>query len=476
MNKVALYLRKSREDDELKDETLSRHEQMLNEYCAKNNLYIVKTYKEIVSGESISNRPQMQELMKEVALGKYDGVVCIEIERLSRGNPIDQMEILEVFKSSGTKIYTLQKVYDLTKEDIDEEYFEFALFMSRREYKTITRRMLRGRHQAVHEGYFIGSQTPYGYTKERQDKGFVLIPDPKEANIVKYIFEQYASGNGVDAIAKDLNKKGIMSKSGGLWSGTVIARFLYNKTYLGQLRTSLQDSNWVPGKHVGIIPQDLFDKVQLIRSQHRPRNTKNLKLKNSFAGLVKCGFCGCSIQRHLSHYQDYLICYNSKKTYCPNKGINYLKFEKIVLEELKNTLKDFNYFLDNSAAELELKKESKKNELNILNAELTSKQKQIDKICSLLEQGIYSIDIFNSRTNAINESITNIKKRIEELESIDVDDDIKIKTAIPILEKVLDKYDELEPEQKNKLLKALIKDIYVKKIGKELKVDINLLV
>ncbi|MBR2160549.1 MAG: recombinase family protein, partial [Clostridia bacterium] len=140
MEKVAIYLRKSREDEEFKGETLARHEKMLTEYCARNKLTVVDTYKEVVSGERIENRPQMIALMDAVAGGSYDGVVCIEIERLSRGNPIDQMEILDVFKGSATKIYTLNKVYDLTKEDLDEEYFEFALFMSRREYKTIVRR------------------------------------------------------------------------------------------------------------------------------------------------------------------------------------------------------------------------------------------------------------------------------------------------------------------------------------------------
>ena len=77
--KVAIYLRKSREDEELKDETLVRHETMLLEYCARNNLTILEIYKEIVSGDSIANRPEMQRLLDDVSQGLYDGVVCIEI-------------------------------------------------------------------------------------------------------------------------------------------------------------------------------------------------------------------------------------------------------------------------------------------------------------------------------------------------------------------------------------------------------------
>lgn len=112
---VAIYLRKSREDEELKEETLARHEKMLLDYCKRNKLNIVKTYKEVVSGESIANRPEMQKLLDDVASGLYNGVVCVEIERLSRGNQLDQCELLDVFKSSNTKIYTLNKIYDFRR-------------------------------------------------------------------------------------------------------------------------------------------------------------------------------------------------------------------------------------------------------------------------------------------------------------------------------------------------------------------------
>lgn len=135
MRNVLLYLRKSRDDEnESKEETLARHERMLIDYCKRYDLKVEKVYKEVVSGESIAARPEVKKLLDDVAYGSYDGVVVVELERLSRGNQIDQAEILEIFKKSGTKIYTLNKVYDFSSNDeIDEEFFEFGLFMSRRE-------------------------------------------------------------------------------------------------------------------------------------------------------------------------------------------------------------------------------------------------------------------------------------------------------------------------------------------------------
>lgn len=174
----AMYLRKSRADDELGYEnTLERHEEMLGELAQRHNIHVDEQniYREIVSGESIEARPQMQRLLKAVEAGMYTAVLCIELERLSRGNGSDQSRILRSFQFSDTKIITLNKTYDLASDDeFDEEFFEFGLFMSRREYKTIKRRLYRGRMQAQKEGYFIGSRTPLGYGKLSDKRPYTL--------------------------------------------------------------------------------------------------------------------------------------------------------------------------------------------------------------------------------------------------------------------------------------------------------------
>lgn len=176
-----MCLRKSRADEELGYEnTLERHEEMLRNLAAQTGIHVDEAhiFREIVSGESIEARPQMQKLLKAVEMGLYTGVLCIELERLSRGDGADQQRILKAFQFSDTKIITLTKTYDLAGDDsFDEEFFEFGLFMSRREYKMIKKRLYRGRIQAQKEGYFIGSRPPYGCNKERIGKGYVLVPN-----------------------------------------------------------------------------------------------------------------------------------------------------------------------------------------------------------------------------------------------------------------------------------------------------------
>ena len=168
MEYYAAYLRKSRKDAEAElqgqGETLIRHQKRLEEYATSVGIKISKFYKEVVSGETIASRPVMQQLLADVENGMWTGILVIEVERLARGNTLDQGIVSNAFQFSNTKIITPLKTYDPNNE-YDEEYFEFGLFMSRREYKKINQRLHAGILSSVNEGKFIASVAPYGYNK-----------------------------------------------------------------------------------------------------------------------------------------------------------------------------------------------------------------------------------------------------------------------------------------------------------------------
>ena len=173
LEEYAMYLRKSRADIEAEangeGETLARHENILLDLARKNEIKIGKIYKEIVSGETIEARPEMQRLLSDVRSGRWKGILVVEVERLARGETMDQGIVANAFKISNTKIITPMKVYDPNNE-FDEEYFEFGLFMSRREYKVINRRLQRGRIMSVKEGKYVGSVAPFGYDRVKDKR------------------------------------------------------------------------------------------------------------------------------------------------------------------------------------------------------------------------------------------------------------------------------------------------------------------
>ena len=474
INKVAIYLRKSREEEnETKEETLARHEKILNDYCKRNNLHIVAVYKEVVSGENIANRPQMQQLLEDVNLGLYAGVACVEIERLSRGNQLDQCEILEVFKKSNTKIYTLNKIYDLSKEEIDEEYFEFSLFMSRREYKIIRRRMQRGRAQAMKEGYYTGSITPYGYNKVKDGRGFVLVPDEKEAAIVKLIFEKYVAGDGILTICRYLNDKGILTRKGVKWGNATVRQILTNPTHIGKINV-INRNEVYEGKHNGIIDVETFTAVQNILNSHEPKVKGKQELKNPLATILKCSLCGHVMRR----------CPNGKNSYvyrcithgCKNRRIVCHALESALLERLKTELKDFNYLLDNYEDEIKTKRQERDEELQRINKEIEKQHNALNVACEMLESGIYTKELFTSRTRIIETKLKTLNAQLKELQTLEIKEDERANKAIPILSKIINNYDALEIKEKNNLLKKIIKNIDYTRLEDDFLLDVELLI
>lgn len=202
-NSIIIYLRKSRRDsDYFKDEsvlrTLERHEKQLQEWAVKvlgRNIPDNNIFREIASGDTIEDRPVMQKVLNIIENDNIKAVLCIEIERLARGNTIDQGIIAQAFKYSNTKIITPYKVYNLDNED-DLVYFEDGLYQSRK-YLLYTKRILkRGRIRSVQDGKYIASISPYGYKKKKliNEKGYTLEYEENEVKIINLIANLYAYG------------------------------------------------------------------------------------------------------------------------------------------------------------------------------------------------------------------------------------------------------------------------------------------
>jgi DNA invertase Pin-like site-specific DNA recombinase len=466
MNKykvVAIYLRKSREDESL-EETLARHERMLIDYCKRNNLIVADTFKEVVTGENLKVRPKAQKMLENVASGMYEGVVVVELERLSRGNVVDQVEITETFKNSKTKIYTLNKVYDLSAEDsFDEDFFEFGLFFSRREYKTIKRRMQRGKLQAQKEGYYTGSHLPYGFSKVRGDRGCVLVPN-EETKVVQLIFNKYVHENyTISQLAEYLNSNKIKPAKSEAWEKVGIRKLLKNKVYLGYIYvgSSKNRTNAMvyKGKHEAIIDEETFNKAQEKLLISTPRTKFGRGLTNPLASLVYCSNCGYAMVKTA----EYIKCIRYG---CKTSSAYMEAVEKKIIEELKVELANFNVFLDNYSEEIKRKNKLQEDEIKILTKEINKRNKMIDKACEMLELGVYTKEKYVSRVNVLESELSVLKSNLEAIkDTIVVCEDKKIRKAIPIFEKVLNEYWTFDVKQKNDILKSIIEKIeYTKTI------------
>ena len=494
----AIYLRKSREDIESEKygegETLARHEKILTTLAGKRNLTIGKIYREVVSGEMISERKEIQKLLKDVENEKWIGVLVVEVERLARGDTADQGRISKAFKYSHTKIITPVKTYDPDNE-FDEEYFEFGLFMSRREYKTINRRLQRGREISVSEGKFVGNIAPFGYdrVKLKDSKGYTLSINQDEAPIVKEIFRLYTfENNTIGSVAKQLNDMHLKPRISSEWTISSVKDILSNPTYIGKIvwnrrkqkkktknghliisRPRNQDYLIYDGLHEPIIDNKTWELVQEKRKTNTPKVKHSHQIQNPLVGLVFCEKCGKPMQRRPYTKVDKpatIICSNTK---CNNVSSKLYIIENKIIEALKIWLK--NYKVDYEIKDNSNTENNKMIEKSIIltKKELEKEKTKLDKIYDFLESGIYSKDEFINRSKAIKENIESLEDKLKEYtEILNKSNEIQKEKEdmIPKLENVIDLYYKLETaEDKNILLKSIIAKVTYLKTEKAIK-------
>lgn len=500
-----LYLRKSRADAEAEargeGETLARHEKTLIELAKRMNLNITHIYREIVSGESIAARPEMQKLLQAVEQGVWAGVLVMEVERLARGDTIDQGIVAQTFKFSDTKIITPVKTYDPNNE-YDEEYFEFGLFMSRREYKTINRRLQRGRLASVHEGKYVGSRDPYGYRRVRikGDKGYTLEPVEDEAAVIRQIFDWYTHDErdktgtwrhiGVCEIVNRLNNMGIKTKTGGKWAYSTIRDILANPVYIGKIRWAwrkqvkqmkngevvVHQPRSKPGEyeicdglHPALVSEETWERAQELYKQHSHPGPENpYAINNPLSGIVFCGICGRRMARKpQKNGFEYLYC---PEPGCRNVSSSLLLVERRIISALSDWLEGYKLHWEKEGHSLPSQIPFLEKSIEKAQKDIDALKKQANNAFDFFEQGIYDKDTFFERNKILSERIAKaeetLKLRKEELES-EQEREKSFQTIIPKVEHLLEVYDTLSSAQeKNDLLMDVLeKVIYLKEKG-----------
>lgn len=507
MDEYAIYLRKSRADLEAEahgeGETLARHEAALTRLAAQRGLSVVRTYREIVSGDTISARPEMQNLLSAVRTGIYAGVIVMEVERLARGNTKDQGIVAEAFALTGTKIITPGKIYDPTNE-YDMEYFEFGLFMARREYKTIVRRMQAGRAASAREGLFPGGTAPFGYRKVKLQgrKGFTLEHDEREAPIVRLIGDLYAydmkdgSGRTVSMggtrIARYLNGLGHTTRSGRPWTASSVREVLTNDANYGRVRWQHRkevkrldaDGNIVVSRPVNreeaIVARAIFEPLfseevqrlieQKLGSRDKMPTPWGKETQNPLVGLVVCGFCDHKMLRLPSpRIPPALICTTID---CPCVSSYVHLVEKRILTLLQAWL-----FQHEVQIHSPHKRKDACGRIRALDAAAASLEKELgtlrqqhSRLQDLLEQGVYDAETYFNRAHQLSErrkakkeELSRVQSEIRELRLQAEQEE----NFVPRVRNVLELYGCAEtPADKNRLLKSILaKVVYSRSEG-----------
>lgn len=471
--KVCIYLRKSRTDLEeearaaLKGEkydTLKKHRTELLRFAKNNELIIVDIFEEVESGSTIVNRSEIQNVLANVKNNKYDAILCIAYDRLSRGDKEDQGKIENVLKKHNTLILTPGKLYDLNSEE-GETSLEIDSFISRLEYRRIKSRLESGKHRSVMLGQNVSSRVPFGFYKDAETKK--LVPYEEEATIVRMVYSLCIEGYGCSAIATKLFNLGIKTKKGKDFTKKTVADLIKNVKYKGDQfygatknKRKSKDISYSENAHTGIVSVEDWQLANQMLKQRKIPIASTRTLKNPFASILCCSSCNKTMKAVHDKETIRLACTTLG---CQTRSTLLEVVEVKVIEALQNILANIDIEVkeeDNNILEELLKqKERLDNKIEELQIQRTS-------LHEFLEKRIYSPSVFLERQQIINDEIDIINDKINLLEeeiNNEKNKNNNAKKLKPTIVNCLDIYFKSNPTNKNKLLRSFVSKITYKR-------------
>lgn len=336
--KVALYARVSTEG-QIDNFSIPLQKDRMHAYCQSRGWTDIVEYVDPGYTGSNIDRPALQQLIKD--LPEIDCVIVYRLDRLSRSQKDTLYLIEDCFLKNNVEFISISETID-TSSPFGRAMIGIMSVFAQLERETITDRLWNGRRNLTKKlGYWSGGadQNPTGYI--RHEKGRLEV-NPKEAKIVKRIFEEYIKLQSVTKIQKKFHKEGLP-----VWRYNRIRGILENRLYIGEVTFA---GEVFKGSHEPLIDRETFEVVQKLLDRNRYGNYGKTK-KHLFTGKMICGHCGnkyCTTY-HYDTLKDgtkakyrYYMCpkrrypknYNFEK--CYNKTWNASKFDDMIYTLIEN--------------------------------------------------------------------------------------------------------------------------------------------
>ena len=432
--KVAIYLRLSKEDDDLscssgsknESNSISNQRKLIYDFMKSHpGLELYDEYKDDGKSGSNFDRAEFQRMMKDIEEGKVNCVIVKDQSRFGR-DYIDVGKYKEkIFPKLGVRFITINEGYDsLSATSSDDLAFTINSFVYDFYIRDISTKIRTNLTAKKQNGEYAGAFVAYGYVKDSDDKS-KLVVDPFAADVVRDIFRWKIEGLSPQNIAIRLNKLGIPSpaeykrlsgsnyktnfqtSSKAIWSHVSVRRILKNEIYLGVMiqgkRTTPNyktktvvtkaESEWlrVEGTHEAIISARDFELVQELLKDDTHCRSGDITVP-VYAGRVYCGDCGATAVRKTVSYADkryvYYVCNANKhdKKVCSRHSIREDVLDQVIYQTVRHQI---DLLLDVDKALRQFENLSwEKHKLKQLDASIEIQEEAVRKN-NMLRLGIY---------------------------------------------------------------------------------------
>lgn len=402
MKTAVIYARYSSERQT--EQSIEGQLRVCNDYAERNEIRIVDTYIDRAMTGTNDNRVDFQRMLKDSSKKAWDYVLVYKLDRFSR-NKYEMAMHKKTLKDNGVKLLSAMENIPDTPEGIILE----SLLEGMAEYYSaeLSQKVRRGMNETRHKGNFTGGVVLYGYKVENHK---VLINED-EAQIVRKLYLDFASGRLITEILQELRDTGILYR-GKPFARNTLYNLIKNEKYSGKY---IYNGETFTNIYPQIIPDELFETVR-----NKVENNKYGKHKPNviylFKNKLKCGYCGHSVNSDAGTSKNgtimrYYKCSGKRisKT-CPLKPIRKELIEDLVVNAIIDTFATNDLIVTIAKRIIEVRNKRLENDsaLKLINKDISKIDNKIANIMTAIESGIF--------TTSTKTHLEELEKQKEELE------------------------------------------------------------
>lgn len=473
---TALYERLSRDDEQAgESNSIQNQKKYLEEYARQHGLRNIRHfYDDGYSGTNF-NRPGFAALLEEIEAGRVENLVVKDLSRFGR-NYLQVGYYTEIlFPKKGVRFIAINNNVDSATPQ-DNDFTPFLNIMNEWYAKDTSNKIKAIFKSRMKDGMRCSGSIPYGYKRKPGDKQTLIVDEPA-AEVVRKIFRLACQGNSTTAIAEILTAEQVLIPSAYAalhnpencrhknvtdpyrWNATTVGYILDRQEYLGhtvlgksicenfktkQRRAATPDELMIfPDTHEAIIDQDTWDIARKIRMKKKPR-VANGTYSHRLSGLVYCADCGARMgfaspeAKHSGKHYDSdsaFQCgnYRNQSGECVSHFVKTSVLEAVILQAIQTVsryvLENEEEFIDQLKALWSEQQSKTANNGQQELAEARNRMADLDgKIQKLYESALNGLLPERQAQRMIqqyDEEQILLEKRIEELESLVQQDEIK---------------------------------------------------
>jgi DNA invertase Pin-like site-specific DNA recombinase len=410
MKAAAIYARVSSERQDV-DLSISAQLKALRDYAGRDGYQVVREYvDEAESGRSI-DRPGFKAMIAAArqSAPPFGFILVWKLSRFAR-NREDSIIYKSLLRKHGVQVVSINEPLEDTPsgrllEGIIEVIDEFYS-------ANLSQDVVRGMRESASRGFYPGSPIPYGYMRVKVQDGDTqrtkLDLDPVAAPIVQRVFQECISGKGLLEIARGLNRDGLTTRKGKLWSKTTLHKVLRNEACTGVLiwdrsrkRRGVSGDGLPPvrveGAWPAVVDKETFDRAQAQLGSRAPRISHPRVVHSEYilSGMLRCRHCSTAMIGHAvkSGKFFYYMCGNARRRgreMCTTPLMAKDKIETFVVDKIKQhilTEKNLQELVRMANSDLAEICSAERQRLDILEGQLADVDARLAKLYDALETG-----------------------------------------------------------------------------------------